>query len=526
MDIPRFAFSYLAKEKFLLFLTYFLFFISGFNSVINSYLFKLLIESPSQNTVIFFVLNRLFDSIIYQISYYLRSILSQNLRKRIIVDLVDISLDSNSDNSANIVSSNIEEFSRLILDLNRNIPDIFVSLISIISGSIIIFQISPLLVIIVFMMISTYIYRLMNDADVVSEYDKCNDIEKKISTTLFEIFENKITVKTCNSRKFELDNLSNHFDEFKSKIIDIDKIFINRDVKREGFFSLLFLISLLILISKEVSSVDIVFIIQIILSMINRITSLSDSFKYVSELYFKGQVLAKKLDIKREIKIDFEFEFEGKIEFANVSYGIIKDLNLIINPRTKIGFVGKSGCGKSTIIRLICGIIRPEKGTILIDDNDIRFMSVENICKNIGLISQKTELFTQSIDYNIRYNGSDNILQSRKSAKIDFEDNDHLSGGQEQRVNIARTFHRRVKLLLADEATSALDSENKKHINEELLKYDSLLIVSHSFEIMPHLDKIFVFDQGKKIQEGTDYSLSKQEGIYKDLKNEWCEKKH
>lgn len=526
MDILRFAFAYLAKEKFLLFLTYSLFFLSGFNSIINSYFFKLLIESPSQNTVIFFVLNRLFDLVIYQASSYFRAILSQNLKRRVIIDLVDISLDSNTDNSANIISSNIEDFSQLILDLNRNAPDIFVSLISIISGSIVIFQMSPLLVIIIFAMIAAYIYRLMGDTDIISEFDKCNTIEKNMATSLFETFENKITVRTCNSRKLELDNLSNHLDELKDKILDIDKIFISRDIKREGFFSLLLLISLLILVSKQISSIDIAFIIQIILSIINRVTSLSDSFKYISELYFKGQVLAKKLDIKREVKIDSDFDFQGKIEFRNVSYGVIENLNLTINPKTKIGFVGKSGCGKSTIIKLICGIIKPEKGSILIDDTDIRFMSIENICKNIGFISQKTELFTQSIDYNIRYNGSDDISQSRKNARIDFEDNKHLSGGQEQRINIARTFHRQIKLLLADEVTSALDNENKKYINEELLKYDSLLIVSHSFEIMPHLDKIFVFDQGKKIQEGDDDSLSKQEGIYKDLKDKWFTKKH
>ena len=257
-------------------------------------------------------------------------------------------------------------------------------------------------------------------------------------------------------------------------------------------------------------------------------------------------------------------QLEGKIEFKNVffKYPInleendkgkgkgkeneerislrnkytLKNVSFTINPGQKVGLVGFSGSGKSTIIKLIERFYEPEKGKILIDGIDIKDYNLYELRKKIGLVGQEPVLFRTSIYDNIKYGNlnanKDNILKAAKNASIEhlfsignnpdnFEDTkSKISGGEKQRVSIARAFLKNPKILLLDEPTSALDKKNEIEITkslDRLMKGRTTFIVTHRLDSIKDADVILVFENGKLIQKGTHEELMNIEGQYKNL---------
>ena len=257
-------------------------------------------------------------------------------------------------------------------------------------------------------------------------------------------------------------------------------------------------------------------------------------------------------------------QLEGKIEFKNVffKYPInleendkgkgkgkeneerislrnkytLKNVSFTINPGQKVGLVGFSGSGKSTIIKLIERFYEPEKGKILVDGIDIKDYNLYELRKKIGLVGQEPVLFRTSIYDNIKYGNlnanKDNILKAAKNASIEhlfsignnpdnFEDTkSKISGGEKQRVSIARAFLKNPKILLLDEPTSALDKKNEIEITkslDRLMKGRTTFIVTHRLDSIKDADVILVFENGKLIQKGTHEELMNIEGQYKNL---------
>jgi ATP-binding cassette subfamily B (MDR/TAP) protein 1 len=180
-------------------------------------------------------------------------------------------------------------------------------------------------------------------------------------------------------------------------------------------------------------------------------------------------------------------EIKGKIEFKDVKFAypstpnqpIFNGLNFTIKPGQKIAFVGASGCGKSTIIQLISRFYDVNSGEILIDDKNIKEYDLISLRKNIGLVMQEPVLFSTNFRNNIRYGNlkanDDEIDYYSEKAKITkfiepipFKNSITVSGGEKQRIAIARTFIKEPRILLLDEATSALDEENEKLVQKAL----------------------------------------------------------
>ena len=229
-----------------------------------------------------------------------------------------------------------------------------------------------------------------------------------------------------------------------------------------------------------------------------------------------------------------EKENEERISLRN-KY-TLKNVSFTINPGQKVGLVGFSGSGKSTIIKLIERFYEPEKGKILIDGIDIKDYNLYELRKKIGLVGQEPVLFRTSIYDNIKYGNSnankDNILKAAKNASIEhlfsignnpdnFEDTkSKISGGEKQRVSIARAFLKNPKILLLDEPTSALDKKNEIEITkslDRLMKGRTTFIVTHRLDSIKDADVILVFENGKLIQKGTHEELMNIEGQYKNL---------
>lgn len=214
---------------------------------------------------------------------------------------------------------------------------------------------------------------------------------------------------------------------------------------------------------------------------------------------------------------------------------VLYRLNFVVEPRTKVAFVGKAGCGKSTCVTLLQRFYNPTHGTITLDGQALSDYDVYHLRRNIGVVAQDNVLFSTSILENICYGmgqghlpqpSIEDVWAACDAANVSefvhsFPNGLHtfvgekgvkLSGGQKQRLAIARAIIRKPTIMLLDEATSALDSVNEKEVQkalDELLKRHRgvAIIIAHRLTTVKNCDKIIVMDKGKKVEEGTHAQL-------------------
>lgn len=235
---------------------------------------------------------------------------------------------------------------------------------------------------------------------------------------------------------------------------------------------------------------------------------------------------------------------KGEIEFKGVSFHyrsdrpIIKNISFRIAPGQKVAVVGASGAGKSTLVKLLFRFYDVSDGQILIDGQDIRTISQASLRANIGIVPQDTVLFNDSILENIRYGRPDAADQEVQQA-IDLahlrefiqqlpegentkvgERGLKLSGGEKQRVAIARTILKRPPIMAFDEATSSLDSQSEQAILsalKDIAKGHTSLAIAHRLSTIVDADKIVVLDKGEVAEQGNHQSLLAADGLYKQL---------
>jgi ABC-type transport system involved in Fe-S cluster assembly fused permease/ATPase subunit len=236
----------------------------------------------------------------------------------------------------------------------------------------------------------------------------------------------------------------------------------------------------------------------------------------------------------------------GTIRFENVSFAyeaarpILADLSFEVAAGRTVAIVGQSGAGKSTISRLLFRFYDVTGGRILIDDQDIRDVTQTSLRAAIGMVPQDTVLFNDTIRYNIRYGRWDasdpEVEEAARQAQIDGfirrapkgyetevgERGLKLSGGEKQRVAIARTILKGPPILLLDEATSALDSHTEKDIQDELdrvAENRTTLVIAHRLSTIINADEILVLDRGAIIERGTHRELLAHDGLYASMWN-------
>jgi ABC-type transport system involved in Fe-S cluster assembly fused permease/ATPase subunit len=237
---------------------------------------------------------------------------------------------------------------------------------------------------------------------------------------------------------------------------------------------------------------------------------------------------------------------QGMICFDNVSFSydperpILKGLSFDVAAGHRVAIVGPSGAGKSTISRLLFRFYDVSGGRILIDGQDIRGVTQTSLRAAIGMVPQDTVLFNDTIRYNIRYGRWDasdtEVEEAARQAQIDGfierapkgyetevgERGLKLSGGEKQRVAIARTILKAPPILLLDEATSALDSHTEKDIQDELDRVSrnrTTLVIAHRLSTIVDADEILVLDQGNIVERGTHHELLAQGGLYASMWN-------
>ena len=286
-----------------------------------------------------------------------------------------------------------------------------------------------------------------------------------------------------------------------------------------------------------------------ILMLIDPISHISTNFNEYKQAEASLKRL-KKINMQPMEKDEWNLEkiskIKGKIEFNHVSFEykkdneVLKDITLKISKGQVIAFVGSSGAGKSTMMSLILKFISPKTGDIYIDDKNIRSISSIDIRSNIALVQQQPFLFSGRIIDVIKMGrnfSEDDVIKSAKIANAHefilklpskYETNitergSNFSGGQIQRLAIARAILGNPSILLLDEATSALDSDSEAEVQKGLnqaMNNRTVIIVAHRLSTTQGADKIVVFDKGKIVDSGKHIDLFNKNGIYKEL----CEK--
>ncbi len=374
-----------------------------------------------------------------------------------------------------------------------------------------------------------------------------------LNVYLVEIFKNHKLIKIFQKENYEKERSEKFIESLKEKnkkiaIVSVrstpfmefftgimiailiyfsGKLIINNEININNFFS--FLAAMMLAYQPVRSLATITIAYNQGLSAANRILPIIDTKNLITDSQD-----AKNLNIS-----------EGKIEFKNVDFSylpkerqVLKSINLNIKGGKMTALVGHSGSGKSTILNLIPRFYNIQNGDILIDDQSIYNSKTFSLRKNISLVSQDTTLFDDTVKNNITYanpNASDNEL--REALKLSFsydfieklpqkmdtiigENGVRLSGGEKQRISIARAMIKKSSIILLDEATSSLDSETEEKIQNALkllTKNKTTLAIAHRLSTILSSENIYVVDDGKIIANGKHQELLENSKIYKNF---------
>jgi subfamily B ATP-binding cassette protein MsbA len=304
-----------------------------------------------------------------------------------------------------------------------------------------------------------------------------------------------------------------------------------------------------VLVVESISSEDFLRFILLLFSLFqplknltNVVNELQNGLASADRVFAIMDTKSDILDSDRAVKIS---DLDNNIAFNNVSFAYKKEhekvldkINFNINKGEIIALVGPSGAGKSTLVDLIPRFYDTIDGSITIDGIDVKDIKINSLRSLMGIVTQETFLFDDSIKANIAY-GVDNISdkeieEAAKAANahefitelengyntIIGERGVSLSGGQKQRIAIARAIVKNPPILILDEATSSLDSESEKHVQsaiENLMNQRTVFVIAHRLSTVHNASKILVLDNGKIVQEGKHEELVNIDGLYKQL---------
>ena len=375
-----------------------------------------------------------------------------------------------------------------------------------------------------------------------------------LTTYLIEIFKNHKLIKIFQTEEYENNRAKKYIDELKEKSKKIGIIFVRATPIMETLTGIM--IAILIFYSGKLilnNEIDISSFFSFLAAMMlayQPVRSLATLNIGVNQ----GIAAAKRIlpIVDNENKITDKNDdkalqlSKGTIEFKEVSFKynkntqgpILKSVNLTIEGGKMTALVGHSGAGKSTIMNLIPRFYDRIDGDIIIDGSSIYKAKIKSLRKNISLVSQDTTLFDDTIKNNIAY-ANQNVKEQNifEAAKLSFaedfinklpdrydtiigENGVRLSGGEKQRLSIARAMLKDSKIILLDEATSSLDAETENKIQKAinfLIKDRTTLVIAHRLSTILNSDKIYVVDNGSIVDEGKHDELIKNSKIYKNF---------
>ncbi len=393
-----------------------------------------------------------------------------------------------------------------------------------------------------------------------------------VTTFLMEIFKNHKLIKIFQKEKYEANRGENYLNKLKEKSQKVAEVFvraspvmetltglmiagliyysgkliISGEIDINNFFS--FLAAMMLAYQPVRSLATLNMAIHSGLSSAKRILPIIDTKSKIIEKdnapelsLDKGSIKFKEVNFKyiddKEQDNGKEIDPDQKVEQSKIKH-VLKHVNLNIAGNKMTSIVGHSGAGKSTILNLIPRFYEIESGEILIDGQSIKEISINSLRKSISMVTQDITLFDDTIKNNIKYANldasDDDILKASKLSFADEfikeltnkyetqigENGVRLSGGEKQRLSIARALLKKSPIILLDEATSSLDAETENKIQEAvnyLTKNRTTIVIAHRLSTILNSDNIYVIDSGKVVGEGKHDELLKNSEIYKNF---------
>ena len=380
------------------------------------------------------------------------------------------------------------------------------------------------------------------------ETESRHELIGRISDKLMNI----ISLLSFSTRKYELKLLDKKISkEFLPRQINAYKCDFRIAMVAVVLYWVMFLFMLFYMIHLRMNNLvsigDFAFVFSIAMVVSDDIwrstESLQDFVRAMGDLKSSMSVLKIPHDSKDHKSAKPLIVKNPKIEFRNIKFKyhenniVFKNLNLTIAAGEKIGLVGHSGAGKSSLLNLLLRYFKQTSGEILIDDQDTHYVTQDSLRENISVIPQDIILFNRTLMENIKYGNLDatdeQVMKASQKAHIhEFimtlpgkyntnvgERGIKLSGGQRQRIAIARAILKDAPILILDEATSSLDSHTEKLIQDSLdffieNKNKTVIAIAHRLSTLKHMDRVIVIDEGRIIQEGTHKDLSRTKGSF------------
>lgn len=441
----------------------------------------------------------------------------------------------------------------------RSLPEVlkilidrfFASIMAIVFASITLFFIHPIFSLILFIWTAIFViitYKCSKKSYTYSQKSAYN--LNGVFGNITDSFMNILNIKCYANERYETEKLYKNTSEY----VHSEKKFLSELMKiklLQGVYFLLLQTTCLIVLLYYNSSMftigDFSLIFTINIYIIDYLWNISNDYNLLIEHLAKiSQGLSSLDDLEEDPKTKSQKDFvikAGEIQLKNISFRYTKKSyfqltipKLKIKKGTKVALVGRSGSGKTTLINLLLRMYDLEAGKILIDNQDVSKIDKSTLLKQIATMPQNSQLFHTTVRENIQYanlNATQKDIEqaaaqafakqfidrlSEKYETVVGEKGLKLSGGQIQRLLLARTILKSAPILLLDEITSSLDVITEKEIYDNLLKaYESktIIIAAHRLVNLSQLDRILVFDQGEIVEDGSHDDLLGQEGLYK-----------
>lgn len=388
---------------------------------------------------------------------------------------------------------------------------------------------------------------------------KASLLSKELSTNrialnkkIYETISSLLEVRAYSSEKWEYGRLNDKVHTYNHSMINAYLYaYIRGTVRRLSYYAgaiVILIYGSILVRSNNLTVGEFSAFLLYYFTAMHRLTAVITSMTEQRVLMYQVDKIYQLMNVKPEITDPKQpvllSDIKGKIEFKNVHFRypaseeIIKGFNLTVKPGERIAFVGTSGNGKSTLLKLLGRFYDPSRGDILLDGVSLKDLKISQIRDSIGYVFQETYLFGSSVKENIRFGNpdatDDQIEEAAKAAYAhDFilklengydtligERGIKLSGGQKQRISLARMFLKDPKIILLDEATSALDNVSEVEVQralDTLLKGKTTLTVAHRLSTIQDYDQIIVVDQGQAAEKGTYEELMARKGIFYHL---------
>jgi len=406
-------------------------------------------------------------------------------------------------------------------------------------------------IILVFALIIRIIYTWRFSKKIKRTSKQFSATDSKLSGKLIDSFSNYAVVKYFAGAKAEQESLVHlrHRSIFWAKVQGYlwSFFWMVTGLLWDGFYGVTIFLCVMLYQRGKITLAGVVYIISAYHFVMGAITNFMDKLPMFIETGGKATKAYKDLVMPISVvdKPDAKdlIVKKGLIEFKHVGFGyrrrpVLNDLSLRIKPGERVGIVGSSGAGKTTLVNLLLRFYEPKHGQILIDGQDIADVKQDSLRSNISFIPQDPSMFNRTIYENIGYgkNGATfaEIRSAAKNASADKfimatekkynslvgDRGIKLSGGQRQRIAIARAFLKDAPILVLDEATSALDSETEVAIQEafeKLSKGRTTIAIAHRLSTLRNMDRIIVLDHGEIVEQGSHQQLLRKKGKYYQL---------